>query len=87
MKPSNTYVIFHEKKDEFLHAEKKVEGNNLLGWCAKPTSAKKYFSVREAEDTASRIANNKGYHLIVCELHESASQIGIEPVLNISPMA
>ena len=84
MEPTGEYVIFREDRDEFLCAVKKGEVNHL-GWCASPTSASKYLSCSDARRIAQRIADNKGYCLTICELHESDGKIGLANLTEVLP--
>lgn len=85
MKFANKFVIFLEEKEEFLYSVKKGKDVNLLGWGPSPMAAYNYKTLEEAKQMAQRIANNKGYNLLVCELHESDTKIGLAHPVKISP--
>ena len=86
MKPTNEFVIFREGRDEFLASCQRKTDVNLLGWGQSPASALKYDSLKRAQSEAQRIATNNECCLVVCELHESDSQIALEEVARVSPI-
>jgi hypothetical protein len=86
MTNTHKYVIFREATDEFLHAVREMEGaNRLLGWCKGPSGALKYESLRAATRVAQRIADNQGYPLTVCGLHESDTQVALANPIQLRP--
>ena len=85
METTNKYVIFHEKRDEFLCAVKKEVGVDGLGWCTHPTTALKYDSILIAKATTQRIADKRDYRLTICELYESDTKIGLVNAIMVLP--
>jgi len=59
-----------------------VEGEdaNVLGWHPHPQHAIKFDTIDAARSTAQRIVDNKGYDLLICELRESDTQLGVSEV-------
>ncbi len=78
-------MIFREDRDEFLAAERRVHEADLLGWAPTPAAAMKYDDLSTAKQAAQRIADDRGYGLTICELHESATQMALQDSARVYP--
>ena len=85
MKPLGKFVIFYEDKEEFLCASQQQTDMKMLGWSKSPSSAIKYDNLKTARSEAQRIATNEGCALVICQLHESNTQIALSEEARVSP--
>jgi hypothetical protein len=85
MKVLNKFVIYQTNQDDYLSDVVEGEEANILGWRPHPQQAIKFDTIDEARSTAQRIVDNKGYDLLICELRESDTQLGVFEVDAVAP--
>ena len=81
----NSLIIYQPHQDDYLSQVVEGEDANILGWHPHPQHAIKFNTIVEALLTAQRIADSKGYNLLICELRESDTKFMVVEIGEVAP--
>ena len=81
----NSLIIYQPHQDNYLSQVVEGEDANILEWHPHPQHAIKFNTIVEAILTAQRIADSKGYNLLICELRESDTQFMVVEIGEVAP--
>jgi hypothetical protein len=85
MTSTNKFVICQPRQEDYLCEMVEGEVFNSLGWHAHPRHALTFDTIDDARRVAQRICDNKGYRLLICELYETETQLGVFQVCEVAP--
>lgn len=85
MQRTGQFVIYRAESDDFLGEHAEGDGAGTAAWREHPGEAVRFAAFETAERLAMALAEADGCVLVVCELEESATEMGLVPVVEIHP--